>query len=90
MNKIDLFTGFAIGLLAAVLGCFLFITTYTDFDFITGLSLMKSQGNLGKIVTLGTILDLIVFAILLKLNKELMARGVVLAVIVIAIITIFV
>ena len=51
---------------------------------------MKSQGHLGKIVTLGSILDLIAFGILLKMNKELMARGVVLAVIVLTIITLFI
>jgi hypothetical protein len=51
---------------------------------------MKSQGNLGKIITLGSILTLIAFGILLKMNKEMMARGVVLAVIALAIITIFI
>jgi hypothetical protein len=48
---------------------------------------MKSQGLLGKIITLGAILDLIAFAILLKLNKDSMARGVILAVLVLTIIT---
>ncbi|MFH6972138.1 hypothetical protein [Flavobacterium petrolei] len=51
---------------------------------------MKSQGNLGKIITLGCILTLIAFGILLKMNKELMARGVVLAVIALAILTLFI
>ena len=51
---------------------------------------MKSQGNLGKIITLGSILTLIAFGILLKMNKEMMARGVVLAVIALAILTLFI
>jgi hypothetical protein len=51
---------------------------------------MKSQGKLGKIITLGSILDLVAFAILLKLNKELMARGVVLAVIILTLVSLFV
>jgi hypothetical protein len=38
---------------------------------------MKSQGLLGKLITLSSILDLL-FAILLKLNKDGIARGVVL------------
>ncbi|MNT97736.1 hypothetical protein D3C72_2401230 [compost metagenome] len=50
---------------------------------------MKSEGQLGKIVTLGSILDLIAFGVLLKMNKEIMARGVVLAVIMLTIITLF-
>ncbi len=90
MNKIDLLIGFAIGILACVLGIFLFVTFFTDFDFIAGIESMKSEGKLGKLITLGSILDLIAFGILLKLNKEIMARGVVLAVICIAIITLFI
>jgi len=89
MNKIELLIGFAIGILASFLGMFLYITFIVHSDFIVGIQVMKSQGNLGKIVTLGSILDLIAFGILLKLNKELMARGVVLAVILLTIITLF-
>lgn len=89
MNKIDLLIGFAIGILASIIGCFLFITFFTDFDFVSGIESMKSEGKLGKLITLGSILDLVAFGILLKMNKDLMARGVVLAVIIIAIVTLF-
>lgn len=88
-NKIDLFIGFGIGILASVLGCYFFITFFTDFDFVTGVQNMKSEGKLGKLITLGSILDLAVFTILLKMNKDFMARGVVLAVICITIYTLF-
>jgi hypothetical protein len=50
---------------------------------------MKAEGKLGKLITLGAMLDLVAFGVLLKMNKDLMARGVVLAVIIIAIFTIF-
>ena len=89
MNKRDILIGFVIGILASLLGNFLFITFFTDFDFMAGIESMKSEGKLGKLITLGSILDLVAFGILLKMNKEIMARGVVLAVIVIAIITLF-
>ena len=89
MNKRDILIGFVIGILASLLGSFLFITFFTDFDFMAGIESMKSEGKLGKLITLGSILDLVAFGILLKMNKEIMARGVVLAVIVIAIITLF-
>ena len=90
MNKIDLLIGFVIGIIASILGMFLYIVLIMHSDFLPGLQLIKSQGNLGKIVTLGSILDLLAFGILLKMNKELMARGVVLAVIVLTIITLFI
>jgi hypothetical protein len=90
MNKIDLLTGFLIGILASVLGSFIFITFFTDYSFLGGMQIMRFEGKLGKIITLGSILDLVAFAILLKLNKELMARGVVLAVIILTVISLFV
>jgi hypothetical protein len=89
IKKTDLLIGFIIGILASLLGMFLYITFIVHSDFIAGIQSMKSEGHLGKIVTLGSILDLIAFGILLKFNKELMARGVVLAVIMLTIITLF-
>ncbi len=52
--------------------------------------LLQAEGKLGKIITLGTVLDLAVFWIALKLNKEFIARGVILAVIILTIITVLV
>lgn len=89
MSKKEIIIGFLIGILASVLGCFIFIIFFTDFNFIAGIQIMKFEGKLGKLITLGSILDLVAFAVLLKMNKEMMARGVVLAVIVIAILTLF-
>jgi hypothetical protein len=90
MNKIEIVIGFLIGLVTSLLGSYLFIVFFTDFDLVTGVQTMKSQGSLGKLITLGSILDLLVFAVFLKLNKELMARGIVLSVILIAILTVII
>jgi hypothetical protein len=89
MNKIELLIGFVIGILASLIGIYIFLAFFTDFDFMTGIQAMKSEGKIGKLITLGSILDLVAFGILLKMNKDSMARGVVLAVIIIAIITLF-
>ncbi|SHL60055.1 hypothetical protein [Flavobacterium xanthum] len=90
MNKKDVLLGFLIGIATTLLGSYLFITFFTEFTFIAGIQIMKSQGNLGKLITLGSILTLVAFGILLKINKEIMARGVVLAVIALAILTLFI
>ena len=90
MNKIDLLYGFVIGILASILGSFIFITFFTNYSFLGGIQIMKFEGKLGKLITLGSILDLVAFGILLKLNKELMARGVVLAVIILTLVSLFV
>ena len=89
MNKLDLLIGIVLGFLASFIGSYLFIVLFTDFDFTTGLNTLRVQGSLGKLVTLGSILDLILFAVLLKINKEMIARGVIIAVIILAVSTIF-
>lgn len=90
MNKKDLFLGFILGFITTLLGSYIFITFFTDFTFTAGIQIMQSQGKLGRIITLGTILTLITFGVLLKVNKESIARGVVLAVITMAFLTLFI
>ena len=90
MRKIDLLIGVLIGIAACALGSFIFIAAFTDYSFTEGIDIMKKQGNLGKLITLGAILNLIIFFVLLKANRELMARGVVLAMFILTIITILV
>lgn len=90
MNKKDLLIGFIIGIFTSLLGSYLFITFFTKFDISTGIQQIRELGYLGKVITIGTTLDLAVFLILLKRNKEFIARGVVLAVIVLAISTLFI
>lgn len=89
MNKMDLVWGILLGLALAFLGCYLFVTFFTEYDFITGIDFLRSQGFIGKLIAIGSLLDLAAFALLLKLNKELMARGIVLAVFILAIVTLF-
>lgn len=90
MNKLALPLGFIIGILASVLGSYLYMRVFLNLDFFVGIKILKTQGQLGKIITLGSILDLVAFAVLLNRNQEIMARGVVMAVISITIITFFV
>lgn len=90
MQKIDLFLGIIIGFVTTVLGMFIFITFFTDFHFIDGIKNIKANGFLGKLITLGAVLNIIAFFILLKVNRELMARGVVLSTIVLTLITLLV
>jgi hypothetical protein len=90
MRKIDLLIGALIAIITTVIGSFLFITLKTKYSFVDGVLELKSQGILGKIITLGAVLNILIFFTLLKFNKEMMARGIVLGVIVLAIITFFV
>lgn len=89
MKKTDIIIGFFIGIIGALLGTELFLHLKTEFDLFTDFEIIKAEGIFGKIITLGAILNIIVFFILMKKDKELMARGVVLATIIVAILTIF-
>ncbi len=89
MRKIDLFIGFFIGIATTLLGTILFLKLFTEVQTINDFHIVREQGILGKVITLGAILNIIIFFILLKKNRELMARGVVLATIILAILTVF-
>ncbi len=89
MKKTDLVIGLVIGLLATILGTYLFLKIETQYSFVEGITMIKAQGFLGKLITLGALLNLGIFFLLLKLQKEVMARGVVLATLLLAIITLF-
>ncbi|WP_333694670.1 hypothetical protein [Flavobacterium sp.] len=82
--------GLIIGITCAFIGSYLFIQFFTAYEFWPGIQALKAQKSLGKLIALGAVPNLIVFFILLKLNKELMARGVVLATLLITLITLFV
>ena len=90
MKKTDLLIGVFIGIIASIIGSYVFIELLTEYNFIEGVKILRFQGKLGKIISLGSVLNIIVFFLLLKFNKELMARGVILGTILLAIITLLI
>jgi hypothetical protein len=89
MKKTDLLIGFFIGLVSTFIGSYLFLKVKTKYDLIDDFNLLRIEGILGKVFVLGAILNIVVFYILLKKNKEMMARGVILATIILALSTLF-
>lgn len=89
MKKSDLFIGFFIGIIGALVGAYLFLLLFTNLHTIHDLLSIKQEGYLGKVITLGAVLNIFLFFILLQRKKEFMARGIVMATIVLAIITLF-
>lgn len=90
MNKKDLFIGFLAGILIAFIGSVLFILLFTDSPFLESFAAIKKNNYLGKVITLGTIIDLFFFAFLIKKNKESMAKGVIAAVLLLALYTLII
>lgn len=90
MKKSNFLAGVLIGFIAPVIGSFIFIESFTPYHFMDGIAIFKTQHVLGKIITLGAILNIATFFLLLQFNKELMARGIILATILLTIITLFI
>lgn len=90
MNKrIHIIYGFVLGMILAFLGMYFYMTMFIGGEFSESLAAIKSQNNFGKVIALGSIPNLLAFFLLLKKNREMWARGVVLATIFLAISTIF-
>lgn len=90
MSKKDLLIGFTIGFITTFLGTFLFLEFFTIHGFVNGILVLKAQGYLGKVITIGAILNLVVFFIFLQKDQDIKARGVVLATVILALITLFI
>ncbi len=90
MEKKDFFIGICIGMVAACLGIFIFLFSFTEYTSLSDLKMIRNEGILGKVIALGGVFNLISFFGLLQLKKDLMARGVIMATIILALITIFV
>ncbi len=90
MQKKDLFIGFIIGIVAATLGAYIMVESLTHYNLFTDYKKLQEEELLGKVITLGSILNIILFFVLIKKNKELMARGIVLATIILTLFTMFI
>ena len=88
MIKRDVFIGIFVGLIANFIG--LFIATLAlgnGDDFLTVIKSASAEGFLGKLISLGAILNLIAFFIFIRKKQDYRARGVLLITIFIAIFT---
>ncbi|MFL1013061.1 hypothetical protein [Flavisericum labens] len=86
--KKDLFIGMFVGLIANAMGLFFAATLLgKGDDFTTVIKAASAEGFLGKLISLGAILNLIAFFIFIKKKKDYRARGVLLITVFIAVFT---
>ena len=86
--KKELTIGILVGLIANLIG--LFITTLilgNGDDFTTVVKAAYTEGFLGKLISIGAILNLIAFFIFIKKRQDYRARGVLLITVFIAVFT---
>jgi hypothetical protein len=88
MIKKEVFKGFFVGLIANVIGLLLAALLLGNGEGVeTTLKQSLAEGIFGKLVTIGAILNLVVFFIFIKKKQDYRARGVLLATVLVAIST---
>jgi len=88
MVKKEVLIGFSVGLIANSMGLFFAASLLGNGDdFITVLKAASTEGFLGKLISLGAILNLVCFFVFIKKKQDYRARGVLLATICIAVFT---
>jgi len=88
MVKKDVIIGILVGLIANTIGVFIAATLLgSGDDFMTVMKAANLEGFLGKIISLGAILNLVAFFFFIKKKQDYRARGVLLVTVLIAILT---
>lgn len=90
MNYKELLLGCLAGLVSAGIGIVLVLFLCSNFSFPIGLSNLKAQGIAGKVIALGTLLNLATFFWFLNKNKEFCAYGVLLATCLLTLLTVLI
>ncbi|WP_194768146.1 hypothetical protein [Tamlana sp. I1] len=88
MIKKDVFIGMLVGLIANGIGLFLTATLLGQGDdLLTVIKAAAREGFLGKLISLGAILNLIAFFVFIRKRQDYKARGVLLITVFIAVFT---
>ncbi|WP_159019239.1 hypothetical protein [Algibacter sp. L3A6] len=86
--KKEIFIGMLVGLIANAVGLILTATLLgRGDDFTTVIKAAAAEGFLGKLISLGAVLNLISFFIFIKRKEDYRARGVLLITVFIAVFT---
>jgi len=86
--KKEIFIGMFVGLIANAMGLFIAANLLGQGDdFATVIKAAASEGFLGKLISLGAILNLITFFIFIRKREDYRARGVLLITVFIAVFT---
>ena len=88
MNKKDVFIGIFVGLIANVMGLFFAANLLGQGDdFMNVIKAAANEGFLGKLISLGAILNLVAFFVFIRKKQDYRARGVLLITVFIAVFT---
>lgn len=78
------FTGIAVGLILTALGFFLYVQFLLKVDLPQAIKTLSQQGNLGTVLFIAAIPNLLAFFIFINKGQDYKARGVIIASFIIA------
>lgn len=88
MGKKDLFIGIVVGLIANSIGLFLAVMIFgKGAGFTTVIKAASEEGFLGKLISLGAVLNLIAFFVFIKKRQDYRAKGVLFITLLVAVFT---
>jgi CDP-diglyceride synthetase len=79
MHKKELVIGFVVGIIANTLGTLLYILLFSEFGITETFSMAAQQDQIGSLLALGAILNLVAFFGFLRIKRDLRAKGVLIA-----------
>ena len=85
--KNEILIGFLVGLFATFAGAYLYLEYSSPYDFSKTLTYVQETKSYGKLLSIASIPNLFVFFIFLKKNQDNRAKGVLIEVMIIALIT---
>lgn len=86
-RALEIFLGFTAGVFVTFFGSAVFVFLSLKVNPFTQYSLLVNSGNMGKIIVIGSILNLLLFWIFIKKNQDLKAGGTILAVVILTVLT---
>ena len=85
-NK-EISIGVATAIFATIAGMYLSIELFSEYDFETSIEMIQKGKLVSQMITLGAVANLFVFFVFIKKKQDLRAKGVLIATIITALIT---
>ncbi|MDR0227651.1 MAG: hypothetical protein LBI72_01070 [Flavobacteriaceae bacterium] len=83
----EIVIGFLLGVLFTIIGAEVYLRIFTNFDLFLNFDFICKTGLIGKITAIGSLLNLLLLTFYINRGEDFRARGCVLAVIILTLIT---
>ncbi|SDH31010.1 hypothetical protein SAMN05421818_1026 [Myroides phaeus] len=79
--------GFLCGAIVTVIGTELYLRLFTNYDLFVDFDFIRRAGMFGRVTAIGSLLNLLLFTFFINRKLDFLARGCILAVIILTVVT---